>query len=111
MTWILWIQCQRFSESLEKDLSNGTIKVDIREIKVFANLAIPWIIAHGPRPKNGPNEILDWNISFEIHFSKLSENHKYEYVDIGSTVLKLWLLKDVQLHPHPPPFNQSFQLP
>ncbi len=36
-----------FSESLESDLSNGTIKVDIGEIKVFANLAIPWIIAHG----------------------------------------------------------------
>ena len=29
-----------FSESLERDLSNGTIKVDIREIKVFDNLAI-----------------------------------------------------------------------
>ncbi len=41
-----------FSESLERDLSNGTIKVDIREIKLFANLAVPWIIAHGPRPKN-----------------------------------------------------------
>ena len=41
-----------FSESLEGDFSNGTIKVDIRELKVFANLAIPWIIAHGLRPKN-----------------------------------------------------------
>ena len=41
-----------FSESLERDLSNGTIKVDIREIKLFANLAVPWIIAHGPRLKN-----------------------------------------------------------
>ncbi len=41
-----------FSESLERDLSNGTIKVDIQEIKVFSNLAVPWIIAHGPRPKN-----------------------------------------------------------
>ncbi len=41
-----------YSESLERDLSNGTIKVDIREIQVFANLVIPWIIAHGPRPKN-----------------------------------------------------------
>ncbi len=41
-----------FSESLERDLSNGTIKVDIGEIKLFANLAEPWIIAHGPRPKN-----------------------------------------------------------
>ena len=36
---ILW-----FSESLEKDLSNGVIKVYIWEIKVFANLAVPWII-------------------------------------------------------------------
>ncbi len=44
---ILW-----FFESLEKDLSNGVIKVHIWEIKVFANLAVPWIIAHGPRPKN-----------------------------------------------------------
>ncbi len=41
-----------FSVSLESDLSNGTIKVDIGEIKVFAILAIPWFIAHGPRPKN-----------------------------------------------------------
>ncbi len=41
-----------FFESLERDLSNGTIKVDIRELKVFSNLAVPWIIAHGPRPKN-----------------------------------------------------------
>ncbi len=52
-----------FSESLERDLSNGTIKVDIREIKVFSNLAVPWIIiAHGPRPENdklGRDEILD----------------------------------------------------
>ena len=31
-----------FSESLERYLSNGTIKVDIREIKVFSNLAVPW---------------------------------------------------------------------
>ena len=51
-----------FSESLERDLSNGTIKVDIGEIKLFANLAVPWIIAHGPRPKNdklGHDEILE----------------------------------------------------
>ena len=41
-----------FSESLEKYLSNGVIEVHIREIKVFANLVVPWIIAHGPRPKN-----------------------------------------------------------
>ncbi len=52
------------------------------------------IIAHGPRPKMtnyGPNKILDLNTSFERSLSKLSENHKI--VDIGSTVLKLWLLK------------------
>ncbi len=41
-----------FSESLERYLSNGVIKNHIWEIKVFANLAVPWIIAHGPRPKN-----------------------------------------------------------
>ncbi len=34
------------------------------------------------------------NNIFEGLFSKLSENHS-----IASTVLKLWLLKDVQLHP------------
>ena len=34
---------------------------------------------------------------FERSLSKLSENHKN--IDIGSTVLKLWLLEDVQLHP------------
>ncbi len=41
-----------FSESLEKNNSNGVIKNHIWEIKVFPDLAIPWIIAHGPRPKN-----------------------------------------------------------
>ncbi len=44
---VLW-----FSESLEKYLSNCVIKVHIWEIKEFANLTVPWIIAHGPRPKN-----------------------------------------------------------
>ncbi len=29
-----------FSESLERDLSNGTIKVDIREVKIFAKFGI-----------------------------------------------------------------------
>ncbi len=56
----MWIENQWFSESLERDLSNDTIKVDIREIKVFANLVVPWIIiAHGPRSKNdklGPQQ-------------------------------------------------------
>ena len=34
-------------ESLERDLSNGAIKV---QIKVFANFPIPWIIiAHGSK--------------------------------------------------------------
>ena len=41
----------------------------------------------------GPYEIFDLNTSFERSLSKLSENHKN--VDIGSTILKLWLLKDV----------------
>ncbi len=52
----------KISESLEKYLSNIVIKVHIWEIKVFANLAIPWIIAHGPRPKNdklGPRQNFD----------------------------------------------------
>ena len=56
-------------------------------------MAIPWIIiAHGPRPKNdklGPQQNLDLNTSSERSLSKLSENQ-----DIGSTILKLWLLKD-----------------
>ncbi len=47
----------------------------------------------------GPNQILDLNTSFERSLSKLSENHKI--FDIGSTVLKLWQLKDVQLQPLP----------
>ena len=38
--------------SLKRDLSNGAIKVHIWALKLFANLAIPWIIAHAPRPKN-----------------------------------------------------------
>ena len=60
---------------------------------MFANLAIPWIIyiAH-----EGPNKMLDCNTSFERSLSKLSGNHKN--VDIGSTILKLWQPKDVQLH-------------
>ena len=41
----------------------------------------------------GPDEILDCNTSFE---RSLSEN--YKIFDIGSTILKLRLLKDVQLH-------------
>ena len=47
----------------------------------------------------GPNQILDLNTSFERSRSKLSENHKI--FDIGSTVLKLWQLKDVQLQSLP----------
>ncbi len=43
----------------------------------------------------GPDEIMDLNTPFERSLSKLSENHKN--FDTGSTVLKLWLLKDVQL--------------
>ena len=44
----------------------------------------------------GPDEILNCNTSFERSLSKLSEN--YKIFDIGSTILKLRLLKDVQLH-------------
>ncbi len=44
----------------------------------------------------GPDKILDCNTSFERSLSKLSEN--YKIFDIGSTILKLRLLKDVQLH-------------
>ncbi len=40
--------------------------------------------------------MLDLNTSFERSLSQLSENHKM--FDTGSTVLKLWLFKDVQLH-------------
>ncbi len=42
--------------------------------------------------------MLDWNTSFERYLSKLSENPKNFH--IGSTVLKLWPLKDVQQHSH-----------
>ena len=44
----------------------------------------------------GPNQIWDLNTPFERSLSKLSENLKK--FDFGSTILKLWLLKDVQLH-------------
>ncbi len=54
----------------------------------------------------GPNKILDFNTSFERYFSKLSENVKI--FDIGSTVLKLWLLKDFNYNSLPP-FNQWFR--
>ena len=43
----------------------------------------------------GPNQIRDFNTSFERSLSKLSEN--YKIIEIGSSELKLWLLKDVQL--------------
>ncbi len=43
-----------------------------------------------------PDEILDLNTPFERSLSKLSENPKN--VDIGSTVLKLWLLKGYDVH-------------
>ncbi len=48
-------------------------------------------------PNYGPNQILDLNTSFERSLSKLSENHKN--FEIGSSKLKLWLLKDAQLPP------------
>ncbi len=51
-------------------------------------------IAHGPRPKN--DDPYDLNTSsFERSLSKLSEN--YTIGEIGSMILKLWLLKDIQL--------------
>ena len=43
----------------------------------------------------GPNQIRDFNTSFERSLSKLSEN--YKIIEIGSIILKLRLLKDVQL--------------
>ncbi len=44
----------------------------------------------------GPQKILDLNTSFDRYLSELSENQKIFCV--GSTVLKLLLLKDVQLY-------------
>ncbi len=56
-----------FFDSLKNYLSYCIIKVYIWEIKVFANLAIPWIIAHGPRPKNG--KLCPWrNSGLKHHF-------------------------------------------
>ncbi len=51
--------------------------------------------------------MLDLNTSFEKSLSKLSEISKN--VDIGSTIEKLWLLKDVHLQRYnvpSPHFNQ-----
>ncbi len=50
----------------------------------------------------GPDKILDLSTSFERYFSKLSENKKN--IDIGSTVLKLIAVENIQLQS--PPFNQ-----
>ncbi len=52
----------------------------------------------------GPDKILDLSTSFERYFSKLSENKKN--IDIGSTVLKLIAVENIQLQSPPPPFNQ-----
>ncbi len=90
-----------FSESLERDLSNGIIKVNIQEIKVFANLAVPWIIAHGPRPKNdklGP-QMKFWIETYRLKGIFLSFQKIIKFLTLDQTVLKLWLLKDVQLQP------------
>ncbi len=98
-----------FSESLERDLSNGIIKFHIWEIKVFTNLAVPWIIAHGLRPKINklePQWILDWNTLFERSLSRLSENQKS--FDIGLTIPKLWLLKLFKYLP--PPVSMVWRL-
>ena len=46
-------------------------------------------------PNYDPNQILDLNTSFERFLYKLSENPKN--FEIGSSKLKLWLLKDAQL--------------
>ncbi len=64
----------------------------------------PW--SEAENDKLGRDEILDWNTLFETNFSKLSENP--QIFDIGSTVLKLWLLKDT-----PPPLRliNDFGLP
>ena len=41
-------------------------QVHIWELKVFVNLAVPWIIAHGPRPKN--DKLGPWrSIEFLTH--------------------------------------------
>ena len=46
-------------------------------------------MVRGRKMKNhGPDELLDWNTSFEKSLSKLSENHKINV--IGPTELKLW---------------------
>ncbi len=59
-------------------------------------------------PNYGLNRSLDFKTLFERSLSKLSENHKN--VEIGSSKLKLWLLKGVQLDPRGPhPFNQWLQ--
>ncbi len=66
---LLW-----FSESLERNLSNGIIKVHIWAIKLFANLATPWIIAHGPRLKNDKlwSQILTHHLKgFFLSFQKI----------------------------------------
>ncbi len=64
-------------------LSNGVIKVHIWEIKVFANLAIPWIIAHGPRPKNdklGPQRNFGLkHIIWKVYF-QASQKIKIKYI-------------------------------
>ena len=71
---------------------------NIWEMKEFASFGqIPWIIAHGPKPKN---DKLWPQQNIERSFSKLSENFEIELM-----ILMLLLLKDVQLPP-PPPFNR-----
>ncbi len=57
----------------------------------------------------GPNQIRDFNTSFKRSLSKLSENQKI--VEIGSMILKLWLLKDANYPPPLPPLNQSPYVP
>ncbi len=97
-----------FSESLERDLSNGVIKVHIWEINVFANLVVPWIIAHGPRPKNdklGPR----WNfglkhIIWKVIFWAFGKSWNYWHW-INCT--QVMAVERCSTTPPPPPFHQS----
>ena len=54
----------------------------------------PWAIIHGTT-KLANTFISSLMTSFERSLSKHSENHKI--VDIGSTVLKLWQLKEPKI--------------
>ncbi len=57
----------------------------------------------------GTAEILDLNTSFERSLSKLSENPPK--IDIGSTVLKLWLLINKLIGAFPKSLGHSENTP